>query len=251
MRRGASTAYTVDMESAETAVDTRVQLEVWSDIACPWCFVGRRNLGVALADIEEHERPDVHWRAFQLDPTVPAEGIDSEAYFAERFGADLPRFEESRERLTAMGEELGIDFRWDRQRVVPNTHLAHRVLAAAEAHGERDALLDAFFSAYFERGIDIGSVDALRELVVEQLADEDLAQLLMTAAIEDERMTRRVDEDIATARQLDITGVPCFVADRAIAVPGAVPTPVLAQLLAEASARRDAEDEEADDAPSR
>lgn len=239
------------MDSADSAVDTRVQLEVWSDIACPWCFVGRRNLGVALADIEEHERPEVHWRAFQLDPTVPAEGVDSDTYFAARFGADLSRFEESRERLTAMGEELGIDFRWDRQRVVPNTHLAHRVLAAAEAHGEREPLLDAFFSAYFERGIDIGSVDALRELVVEHLVDEDLANLLMSAAIEDERMTRRVDEDIATARRLDITGVPCFVADRAIAVPGAVPPPVLAQLLAEAVTRRqDAEDDSEDDAES-
>ena len=234
------------MDSADTAVDTRVQLEVWSDIACPWCFVGRRNLGIALADIEEHERPDVHWRAFQLDPTVPAEGVDSEAYFAARFGADLSRFEESRERLTAMGEELGIDFRWNRQRVVPNTHLAHRVLAAAEAHGEREPLLDALFSAYFERGIDIGSVDALREIVVEHIVDEDLASLLMTAAIEDERMTRRVDGDIATARKLDITGVPCFVADRAIAVPGAVPAPVLAQMLAEARSRREptADDDE-------
>jgi predicted DsbA family dithiol-disulfide isomerase len=218
---------------------TRVQLEVWSDVACPWCYVGRRNLGSALADLEEHERPEVHWRAFQLDPTISADGVEAEAYFAQRFGADLSKFDESRERLTAMGEELGIDFRWDRQRVVPNTHLAHRVLAAAEAHGEREPLLDAIFSAYFERGIDIGSVDALRELVVEQLVDVDLAELLMKSAIEDERMARRVDEDIVMARQLGITGVPCFVADRAIAVPGAVPAPVLAQLLAEAVARRD------------
>ena len=217
-----------------------VQLEVWSDLACPWCYVGRRNLSVAIADLEEHERPDVHWRAFQLDPTVPAEGVESHAYFAARFGADLPRFDESRERLTAMGEELGIDFRWDRQRVVPNTHLAHRVLAAAEAHGEREPLLDALFGAYFERGVDIGSVDALRALVLELLVDEDLADLLMTAAIEDERMTRRVDEDMATARQLTITGVPCFVADRSIVVPGAVPPPVLAQMLAEAASRLDA-----------
>jgi predicted DsbA family dithiol-disulfide isomerase len=215
------------MESTDSTIDTRVQLEVWIDVACPWCFVGRRSLGVALADIEEHERPEVHWRAFQLDPTVPADGVDSDAYFAARYGADLARFVESRERLTAMGEELGIDFRWDRQRVVPNTHLAHRVLAAAEAHGEREPLLDA-----------------LRELVVELLVDEDLAQLLVTAAIEDERMTRRVDEDIATARRLDITGVPCFVADRAIVVPGAVPPPVLAELLAEAVSRR--EDADAD-----
>jgi predicted DsbA family dithiol-disulfide isomerase len=224
--------------------DTRVQLEVWSDVACPWCYVGRRNLAVAIADMEEAERPVVHWRAFQLDPTVPADGIDADTYFAQRFGADMARFEESRERLVAIGEELGIDFRWDRQRVVPNTHLAHRVLAAAEAHGERDALLDAVFGAYFERGIDIGSVDALRELVVDHLRDEQLAELLMTSAIEDERMTRRVDEDIATARQLGITGVPCFVADRAIAVPGAVPPPMLAQLLAEAVARREDADVE-------
>ena len=231
--------------------ETRVQLEVWSDVACPWCYVGRRNLAVALADMEEHDRPVVHWRAFQLDPTIPAEGIDAETYFAQRFGADMSRFEESRERLVAMGEELGIEFRFDRQRVVPNTHLAHRILAAAEAHGEREALLDAIFGAYFERGIDIGSLDALRELVHEQLADRALADALLTSAIEDERMTRRVDEDIATARELGITGVPCFVADRAIAVPGAVPAPVLAQLLAEAVTRRDeladAEDDASDD----
>ena len=224
--------------------DTRVQLEVWSDIACPWCYVGRRNLGVALADIDEPARPEVHWRAFQLDPTVPAEGVESAAYFERRFGADLSRFEESRERLSAMGEELGIEFRWDRQRTVPNTHLAHRVLAAAEAHGEREPLLDALFSAYFERGVDIGSVDALRELVLEQVVDPDLAELLMTAAIEDPRMARRVDGDIATARDLGITGVPCFVADRRIAVPGAVPPPVLAQLLEEASDRVLAEDDD-------
>jgi predicted DsbA family dithiol-disulfide isomerase len=232
------------MEATET--DTRVQLEVWSDIACPWCYVGRRNLGVALADIEEHERPVVTWRAFQLDPTVPAEGVDADAYFAQRFGGDMARFEESRERLVAMGEELGIQFRFDRQRVVPNTHLAHRVLAAADLHDEREPLLDALFEAYFERGVDIGDVDALRELVAEQLADEQLAGRIMDLAIGDATRTERVDSDIETARALGITGVPCFVADRAIAVPGAVPPPVLGQLLAEARDRLDAAGDEPD-----
>jgi predicted DsbA family dithiol-disulfide isomerase len=241
-RRIGDSPYTVAMD--ETVIDTRVQLEVWSDVACPWCYVGRRNLGVALADIEEHERPAVTWRAFQLDPTIPAEGVDADAYFAQRFGADLPRLEESRERLVAMGEELGIQFRFDRQRVVPNTHLAHRVLAAADLHDEREPLLDALFEAYFERGIDIGDVDALRELVAEQLADEQLAARIMELAITDPTRTARVDEDIAMARALAITGVPCFVADRKIAVPGAVPPPVLAQLLAEARERVDAGDED-------
>lgn len=226
---------------------TRVQLEVWSDVACPWCYVGRRNLQVAIADLDELDRPEVHWRAFQLDPTIPADGRDAEEYFAERFGADMARFEESRERLMAMGEELGIEFRFDRQRAVPNTHLVHRVLAAAEAHGEREALLDAMFAAYFEQGIDVGSLDSLRQVVHAQLRNPELAEALVTSAIEDPRMAQRVDEDIATARRLGITGVPCFVADRAIAVPGAVPAPVLAQLLVEATARRHAAEDVLDD----
>lgn len=225
-------------------LDTRVQLEVWSDVGCPWCYVGRRNLGVALADLDERERPSVTWRAFQLDPTIPGEGIDAERYVADRFGEDLGRLEEARERLVAIGEELGIDFRFDRQRVVPNTHLAHRVLAAADLHGERESLMDALFAAYFERGIDIGDPDNLREVAGEHLGDVDLGARLVDLAISDPTRAQRVDDDIATARALSITGVPCFVADRRIAVPGAVPPPVLAQLLAEAAARDEEQDED-------
>ena len=228
----------------ETTPDTiaRVQLEVWSDIACPWCYVGRRNLSVAIADLEEHDRPEVQWRAYQLDPTIPADGVETEAYFTQRFGADRSRFDESRERLTAMGEELGIAFRWDRQRVIANTRLAHRVLAAAEPHGLREEVMDALFAANFERGIDIGDEAALRELVAE--VDADLADELVDAAVQDPSFDALVASEIDLGRELGITGVPCFVADRAIAVPGAVPPPVLAQLLAEAASRRAAAGDE-------
>lgn len=225
----------------------RVQLEIWSDLACPWCYVGRRNLGVALADIDERERPAVTWRAFQLDPSVPQDGADAGTYFAARFGADLAKLQEGRERLVAIGEELGIDFRFERQRTVPNTHLAHRVLAAAHRHGDDEPLLDAIFAAYFERGVDISSAEHLHELVVEQLLDEELAATIMRDAAEDPSIAVVVDDDIAAARELGITGVPCFVADRRIAVPGAVPPPVLAQLLAEANERADVDDDEDDE----
>jgi predicted DsbA family dithiol-disulfide isomerase len=224
--------------------DTRLQLEVWSDIACPWCYVGRRNLSIALADIEEHERPAVIWRAFQLEPTISGEGVEADTYFASRFGPDLTAFEESRERLVAMGEEVGIAFRFDRQRVVPNTYLAHRVLAAADLHEERESLMDALFAAYFEQGIDIGSPENLREVAGTQLGDMNLGARLVELAVTDPTRARRVDEDLAMARELGITGVPCFVADRRIAVPGAVPPPVLAQLLAEASAAAEDADED-------
>ncbi|MCW2922783.1 MAG: frnE [Thermoleophilia bacterium] len=224
----------------------RVQLEVWSDVACPWCYVGRRNLGVALADIDERERPTVTWRAYQLDPSVPEDGTEADEYFAARFGADLAKLEEGRERLVAIGEELGIDFRFDRQRTVPNTHLAHRVLQAAEQHGEREPLMDAIFAAYFEQGVDISSAEHLRELVVDQLVDPDLANAIVDAALSDPDLAATVDAEIATAGELGITGVPCFVADRRIAVPGAVPPPVLAQLIAEAGQRVDDADEASD-----
>jgi predicted DsbA family dithiol-disulfide isomerase len=103
--------------------------------------------------------------------------------------------------------------------------------------------MDAMFSAYFERGIDIGVPENLREVAGTHLGDMNLGARLVELAITDPTRTQRVDEDLLTARNLGITGVPCFVADRRIAVPGAVPPPVLAQLLAEAADRADATDD--------
>lgn len=237
------------MDAAQHTPSDTVTLEVWSDIVCPWCYVGHRNLAIALQDMEAHERPRVTWRAFQLDPMTHGDGEDAQAYFERRFGDDMARLEESRERLVALGEEVGIDFRFDRQRVVPNTHLAHRVVAAAALHDEDEPVLEALFSAYFERGVDIGSPQHLLDVVTEQLGDAALAARILELAVTDESRTRRVDEDIALARQLGITGVPCFVADRRIAIPGAVPPPVLAQLIAEAAGRLEDADADLDEEP--
>jgi predicted DsbA family dithiol-disulfide isomerase len=220
--------------------DTRVQLEVWSDVACPWCYVGRRNLAVAIADLDEPDRPEVIWRAFQLDETLPDDGVDAEAYYLKKFGPDMSGLDEARERLIAIGEELGIDFRFDRQRVISNTGLVHRALKAATDIGEHEPVMDAVFAGFFERGVDLGDADALRELIAVELDDEQVAAALVERAQDDPSLVERVHADITTALELQITGVPCFVADRAIAVPGAVPPTVLAQLLAEAAERRHA-----------
>ena len=234
----------VTSPTPDTHDPTRTQLEVWSDVACPWCFVGRRNLQVAIADLDEPDRPQVTWRAFQLDPTLPDDGVDAETYLAARFGNDLARFEQAREQLVAIGEELGIAFRFDRQRTFSNTHLAHRLLAAADDDGEREPLLDELLAAHFERGLDLGDVDGLRDAAERALGDADLAASMVERAHDDASLADRVDADIRLARELGITGVPCFVADRAIAVPGAVPPTVLGQLLAEAAERRRAGEED-------
>ncbi|MCW2927687.1 MAG: DsbA family oxidoreductase, partial [Thermoleophilia bacterium] len=211
---------------------------VWSDVACPWCYVGRRNLQVALEDIDERERPEVTWRAYQLDPSIPIEGEEAATYDERRFGADLARIDTARQQLVVLGEEVGIEFRFERQRMRPNTLLVHRLLAAAQSHGEREALMDACFAAYFTSGVDIGDPRALREIVTAQVGAA-LADELIVAAIQDPAFVAQVAGDLETAQALGITGVPCFVADRRIAVPGAVPPPVLAQLIAEASMRVD------------
>jgi predicted DsbA family dithiol-disulfide isomerase len=217
--------------------DERVQLEVWSDVACPWCFIGRRNLQIALADVEEHLQPDVSWRAFQLDPTIPADGVDAEPYFAAKF-PNQDTFDEAHERLQVLGEDVGIQFRFDRRRTIANTHLAQRVIVAARAAELDEQILDALFSANFERGIDIGDPEAIQEVIAEAIGHPELAAKLVTAAREEPTLRALVDREIALARELGITGVPCFVADRRIAVPGAVPPPVLAQLIERAAADR-------------
>jgi len=233
------------MESSASAdAPTRTQLEIWSDVACPWCYIGRRNLGIALADFDQRERPDITWRAYQLDPNIPDEGVDTDTYFADRF-PDTSAFEEARGRLVLLGEELGIEFRFDRQRKVPNTLLAHRVISAAAREGVEEPVLDELFGAYFERGVDIGDADRLAELVRDAVVDPELADRILTAATDDESIASRVLDDIDQARTLGITGVPCFVADRRVAVPGAVPPSVLAQFLEDAV--RHAEDIDDDD----
>lgn len=227
--------------------DQRGQLEIWSDVACPWCYMGRRNLQIALDDIDEVDRPAIRWRAFQLDPSLPEGGVDRDAYFAAKF-PEPGMIEDAQERLTLLGEDVGIQYRFDRQRTIANTHLAHRFIAAARRSGLDDPVVEALFVANFERGIDIGNADALEQVVAEALGDAAVAASIRAAAEQDDELRLSVDEDIALARELEITGVPCFVADRRIAVPGAVPPNVLAQLIERASTdRRDAQDR-ADDA---
>lgn len=225
--------------------DTRVQLEVWSDVACPWCFIGRRNLGVALDDLDPRERPAVTWRAYQLDPEVPLDGVNSDRYFLARFGTTA-RIEELHQRVRSAGGEVGIEFRFDRQRVVPNTLHAHRLVAAAAREDAAEDVVESLFSAYFERGVDIGNPHLLRELAHEALGSQ-LGELVADAAEQDPRLAARVAEDLDTARQMGIAGVPCFVADRRTAVPGAVPPLVLATFLAEATTMREADDEDEDE----
>lgn len=239
---------TTDLRDLNTSGnDTRVQLEIWSDIACPWCYVGLRHLRTTLASLDPDDQPAVRWRAYQLDATIPEGGVDVETHYTAKFGS-MDRLAEMHQRLEIVGEDVGIAFRFDRLRIVSNTLHAHRLIAAARRFDLSDAMAEALFSAYFEQGVNIGDQRSLDEIVNAVALDPDQAEQIIRAASAapadgaDPEIAAGVASDIAAAQQLGISSVPCFVADRAIAVPGAVPPEVLNDLLIEAAKRRSPDD---------
>jgi predicted DsbA family dithiol-disulfide isomerase len=195
-------------------------IDVVSDVVCPWCYLGKKRLERALA--LEAEPIAVHWRPYQLDPTIPKEGIDRRAYLTNKFGND-GRIEAAHERLAALGAEEGIAFAFDRIARAPNTLDAHRLIRWAFLNGAQDKVVDRLFSLYFEQGRDIGDRALLIEAARECGMDAEVVEkLLAEGADEDE-----VRAEIAQAQQLGVTGVPFFIFAQRFAVPGAQSADVL------------------------
>jgi predicted DsbA family dithiol-disulfide isomerase len=212
-----------------------MRVEIWSDVVCPWCYVGTRRfeqaverLGAGADDIEV-----VH-RAFELDPTVPAEGMDLAGYLARKFGG-ADRLHQVRDRLDHAGADVDIDFRWDGKRRV-NTFDAHRLTAwALDAAGARTqhALHQRLFRAYFTDNLDVADHGALGRLAGEVGLDADAAaEVLATGGYAE---TVRAEE--LRAAELDIHAVPTFVIEGRWAIPGAQDIDTFAEVLERARER--------------
>ncbi|WP_413319127.1 DsbA family oxidoreductase [Agrococcus sp. 1P02AA] len=212
-----------------------MQIDIWSDVACPWCFIGKRRFERALGAWEHREEVEVTWHSYQLDPGLPGHYDGTEAeYLAERKGMPVAQVREMFQHVTqqAAGEGLAYDFD---ALVVANSLRAHQLLHLAKSHeqpGAADAVKDALLSAHFERGIDIGDVDALVDIG----AGAGLDEQEIRAALADERHLPAVRADIAQAQELGVTGVPFFVFDMRLGLSGAQPAEVFAQALDQARA---------------
>ena len=149
------------------AEKTRIAIDVVSDVVCPWCFIGRQRLASALAALPEIDA-EVHWRPFQLDPTIPPEGKDRRAYMLAKFGSE-ERLRQIHANILPLGAAEGINFDFDAITVSPNTLDAHRVIRWASSNGAavQGRLVGELFSRYFERGENVGDhavlVDAAGE----------------------------------------------------------------------------------------
>lgn len=193
-----------------------VQLDVWSDIACPWCFLGKRRLDKAL---EGKTGISVRWRAFELDPGMPLAGKPI-ADLERKLGGP-ERLARAHAHLEKLGNEIGIRYAFDKRTKLSNTRNAHRAIALAPAD-KKHALVDAFFRAHFEEGVDLSPRD-----VVERIARDNGAPVLL----DNEAGLASVLEDESMANALGIGGVPCFVANMRAAVSGAQDVDVLRSFL--------------------
>jgi predicted DsbA family dithiol-disulfide isomerase len=214
------------------------QLDVYSDVACPWCFIGKRRLDQALAALPERERPTVRWHAYQLQPDFPlGEAKPARAMLEAKFGG-AARFAQMFERVQAIAAQEGIHYDLDRQQAV-NTSLAHRAVAIARRYGKESAAVEAFFAAFFEQGHNLADLDVVAAILARALADvpgidaAGLAQQLRDGAGEDE-----VQADLKDARLLGVSGVPFFILDERLAMSGAQDVTTFLSFLAEGQRRR-------------
>ena len=202
---------------------TKIQLDVVSDVMCPWCYIGKRRLEQALAELGgdgEEIEIELRWRPFQLDPTLPQEGRDRREYLEKKFGGP-ERAKEIYERIRQAGLEEGLEFNFDAIEVSPNTIDAHRVIRWASNEGQevQDKLVERLFKDFFMDGAHLGK----HEVLVDAARAAGMDESIVAALLATDQDREAVSQEIAVAQQMGVTGVPCFIIDNKYAVMGAQP----------------------------
>ena len=212
-----------------------LRVEVWSDIACPWCWVGKRHLEAAAERFDAEV--EVLWRAFELDPSAPkvAEpGVAVVDRLSKKYGVPRGRAQQMIDHMTAVGAAIGLDFRFDHAQTT-STFDAHRLLAWAATHGGQGALKERLFRAYMTEGRSMAD----HETLVELATDAGLDAARAWAVLRTDAHAREVREEEVRAAQLGVRGVPFFLIDGRYAVGGAQPPELLLEVLERAAADRD------------
>jgi predicted DsbA family dithiol-disulfide isomerase len=207
-------------------------VDVISDVVCPWCFIGRRRLGAALALLAGREpdvEPRVRWHPFQLNPDLPREGIPRRAYLEAKFGG-RERANAIYERVRAAGRAVGIDFAFDRIERQPNTQDAHRLIAWAQAHGSGEDIVERLFRAYFLDGRYVGDRAVLAAIAGEAGLDSVAASAMLAS----EDGAAEVTATQSRVRELGVTGVPFFIFAGRVAVAGAQEPDALVEAMTQA-----------------
>ena len=203
-----------------------MNLDIYSDPICPWCYIGKRRLDRALARLSWNRRPQIAWRAFMLNPDMPPRGMERNAYLARKFGS-ARQVHTIYDAIARSGLEEGIPFAFGAISRTPSTVLAHRLIARSMASGRQESVVDALFRAYFLGGRDIGDAGTLADIA--EGAGLDRAQVM--SWLDGGGGPDPVLRDHERATELGIRSVPCFVFDGRYALAGAHSPGVLLRLM--------------------
>ena len=206
-----------------------MRIEIWSDIACPWCAIGKRRFERALEAFEHRDAVEVIWRSFELDPTAPPrQGQPQPDLLAAKYGVPLAQAQAMNARMSGEAAKEGLQFDLDRAQV-GNTFDAHRLIHFATAQGRRDEVVDRLFRAYLGEGRAIGERDVLAEIAAEAGLDTEAVRTMLAS----EEYAGAVRSDEARAQMFGITGVPFFAIDERVGISGAQPSELLLEVLRE------------------
>jgi predicted DsbA family dithiol-disulfide isomerase len=204
-----------------------MEVEIWSDIACPWCYIGKRHFETAMDMFEHADEVELTWRSFELDPTAASEvaGLATEV-LAKKYGVSTAEAGQMQQRVSDVAAAAGLEYHLDESRL-GNTFDGHRLLHLAAEHGLQDQMKERLLRARLTEGRLVSNPDTLAELG----ADVGLPESEVQEMLASDRFAAEVRQDELTARQLGISGVPMFVVDRKLGTSGAQPPELLLQML--------------------
>jgi len=209
--------------------DRGLTIEIYSDVVCPWCYIGKRRLERALDQLNGAALARITWRPYQLNPTMPKDGMARTTYLAAKFGS-LDAFRQMEEHVLAAGAAEHIPFAFQRVARTPNTFLAHRLMWHAEQQGCQDDVVESLFRGYFTEGADIGSVPVLGQLA----GRAGLDAVAVESFLQREEGTTEVKAEEAAGHRIGIRGVPYFVLNGSISISGAQPPDIFVSAIRQA-----------------
>jgi predicted DsbA family dithiol-disulfide isomerase len=211
------------------AESPKMKVEVWSDIMCPFCYIGKRNYEMALKQFEYSDRVEIEWHSFQLDPTIPKKNekkVNVYQYLAETKGMSYEYSKKLHEKLIQTAKNAGLEYNFDKA-VVANSFDAHKMIQLAKTKGLGDAAEERLFHAYFTEGRDFGDTDTLVSLGKDIGLQEDEIR----EALGSDEYSYKVEQDIQEANDIGVGGVPFFAFNRKYAISGAQPPEYFLQTL--------------------
>ncbi len=204
-----------------------IEIDVISDVMCPWCYIGKRRLEKALALVPD-VAVDIRWRPYQLDNTIPETGMDRKEYLRNKFGSD-EQADQVYGPVRAAGKDEEIPFEFDKITISPNTLNAHRIIRWAMAEGVQDAAVERLFQLYFIEGANLTDKKVLADAAVEAGLERPVVERLL----ESDADLEETRAEISQAQQMGVTGVPAFIIGSRYAVMGAREPEAIAQAIAE------------------